>query len=182
TPRPPGADGGDQESVHARYRRSSRAAGEPDSRSRSESLGDRCDPDRELRNPRGRHAAASAAGGKRSLRIAPGAAREGDPRARRAGRSHHAPRAAALLSRLDSAVAVARGADRRVGVAVRLPARRARRSAADGRAVARSDRPGTLRAYGTGDMIEHLATQIAAAITMRTLYPANHPRVIQTVE
>jgi len=31
-------------------------------------------------------------------------------------------------------------------------------------------------------MIEHLATQIAAAITMRTLYPANHPRVIQTVE
>lgn len=29
---------------------------------------------------------------------------------------------------------------------------------------------------------EHLATQIAAAATMRTLYPANHPRVMQTVE
>ncbi len=30
--------------------------------------------------------------------------------------------------------------------------------------------------------MEHLATQVAAAINMRTLYPANHPRVIQTVE
>ncbi len=29
---------------------------------------------------------------------------------------------------------------------------------------------------------EHLAAQIAAAATMRTLYPANHPRVMQTVE
>lgn len=30
--------------------------------------------------------------------------------------------------------------------------------------------------------MEHLATQIAAAINMRTLYPTNHPRVIQTVD
>src|SRR5438067_8683919 len=30
--------------------------------------------------------------------------------------------------------------------------------------------------------MEHLATQIAAAINMRALYPANHPRVVQTVE
>jgi HD-GYP domain-containing protein (c-di-GMP phosphodiesterase class II) len=30
--------------------------------------------------------------------------------------------------------------------------------------------------------MEHLATQIAAAINMRTLYPTNHPRVVQTVE
>ncbi len=29
--------------------------------------------------------------------------------------------------------------------------------------------------------MEHLATQIAAAINMRTLYPANHPRVVQTI-
>ncbi len=29
--------------------------------------------------------------------------------------------------------------------------------------------------------VEHLATQIAAAVTMRNLYPANHPRVVQTV-
>jgi HD-GYP domain-containing protein (c-di-GMP phosphodiesterase class II) len=30
--------------------------------------------------------------------------------------------------------------------------------------------------------MEHLATQIAAAINMRALYPANHPRVVQTIE
>ena len=30
--------------------------------------------------------------------------------------------------------------------------------------------------------MEHIATQIAAAINMRALYPANHPRVVQTVE
>jgi HD-GYP domain-containing protein (c-di-GMP phosphodiesterase class II) len=30
--------------------------------------------------------------------------------------------------------------------------------------------------------MEHLATQIAAAINMRTLYPDNHPRVIQTAD
>jgi HD-GYP domain-containing protein (c-di-GMP phosphodiesterase class II) len=30
--------------------------------------------------------------------------------------------------------------------------------------------------------MEHLLTQIAAAINMRALYPANHPRVVQTVE
>ena len=31
-------------------------------------------------------------------------------------------------------------------------------------------------------MIEQLATQIASAINMRALYPANHPRVVQTVD
>ena len=31
-------------------------------------------------------------------------------------------------------------------------------------------------------MIDDLPTQIAAAINMRALYPANHPRVVQTVE
>jgi HD-GYP domain-containing protein (c-di-GMP phosphodiesterase class II) len=30
--------------------------------------------------------------------------------------------------------------------------------------------------------MEHLPTQIAAAINMRALYPANHPRVVQTIE
>jgi len=30
--------------------------------------------------------------------------------------------------------------------------------------------------------MEHLATQISAAINMRALYPANHPRVVQTIE
>jgi len=30
--------------------------------------------------------------------------------------------------------------------------------------------------------MEHLATQIAAAINMRALYPSNHPRVVQTIE
>jgi len=31
-------------------------------------------------------------------------------------------------------------------------------------------------------MIDDLPTQIAAAINMRALYPANHPRVVQTIE
>jgi HD-GYP domain-containing protein (c-di-GMP phosphodiesterase class II) len=31
-------------------------------------------------------------------------------------------------------------------------------------------------------MMENLPTQIAAAVNMRALYPANHPRVVQTVE
>jgi len=30
--------------------------------------------------------------------------------------------------------------------------------------------------------MEHIPTQIAAAINMRALYPANHPRVVQTIE
>src|SRR5437764_13967236 len=30
--------------------------------------------------------------------------------------------------------------------------------------------------------MEHFPTQIAAAINMRALYPANHPRVVQTIE
>src|SRR5438093_1374042 len=31
-------------------------------------------------------------------------------------------------------------------------------------------------------VMEYLATQIAAAINMRALYPSNHPRVVQTIE
>src|SRR5439155_9113571 len=43
--------------------------------------------------------------------------------------------------------------------------------------------PGALPENGESALtMEQVIVQLAAAVNMRTLYPANHPRVIQTIE